>query len=125
MARTRRCWRRASLVDEIPACFGLHHHFDKVDEQVHEGCKLICQSCPVLDKCAALRDRYLERGIYIEGTWAGQLVGYREPTVRASCGQPHGAQMHRNAREFPCDACWAARRDYERARARRRRQVVA
>ena len=39
--------------------------------------------------------------------------------------QPHGTHAafnrHRNADEDPCQACWHGERDYQRARARRRR----
>lgn len=109
------------MSDETPACYGLHEYFDQVDDHMHKWCAKVCADCPILNECAARRDRFLDAGIYIEGTWAGRLYGLREPTRRPTCGSGTvGDTYHRKAGERVCEECAEARRQYERTRYRRK-----
>jgi hypothetical protein len=102
-----------------PLCFGMSGWFDSTDPLVHMDCRLLCLRCPVIERCRRDRDELLDRGMLIEGTWAGELYGAKPPTRRRTCGQAGGWYHHKKHGEESCEDCAVARREYDRARKQR------
>jgi hypothetical protein len=88
--------------------------FDSTDLAVHKDCAKLCATCPAIAACRAHRDRILEQGHLIEGTWAGELYGAKPPTEWPTCGS-----------EQTCERCIEGRTTYERNRKRRQLGAVA
>ena len=63
-----------------PPCTGKHEIFDSTHWLDHRMASAICADCPMIEAC---RDRLAEtRELSVyggdpEGTWAGELIGYR------------------------------------------------
>jgi hypothetical protein len=111
------------LGEPTPACYGMSEWFDSTDPTVHLDCKALCEGCLVIDRCRRTRDELLERGLLIEGTWAGELYGNQTTT----CSQPFGWFHHKKYGEQVCDDCVEARREYRREydRAHRAKQQAS
>jgi len=87
--------------------------FATLPHLMHEAAR-ICQTCPLLDACAA----YIAEHPTPHGVWAGKLPSQR-PTpdhIRepAPCGTTSGYARHRRDGEGPCQACRAAHSAYHR-----------
>lgn len=114
------------MIDAPPPCADQWYLFDSGRRDDHQRAKAICATCPILTEC-----RQTKPPPAFQGTWAG--IGYGIHAEPSHKTRPHahgtvaGYRKHARLNELPCDDCWAAHSEYQKARGReqRRKEKVA
>ena len=124
-------------IAERPPCHGRWDVYDalvdvggtgrSVDPEAVEAARNMCATC--LLRMPEVHDRCHRDAIANNERWIGVVLNTdvrNPPTLRRTCGKPHGSDAHSKHHERPCDACRkaAARRTAERKRAKRNEGVV-
>jgi hypothetical protein len=107
--------------DDTTPCFGKSALFDSAQRADHIKAKAICATCPIIDAC-----RKLDVSPEFVGTWAG--IGYRIYPERQSGPLVHGTvagyRKHIRRGDLPCDDCYLAHSEYQKARGRKKRAAA-
>lgn len=87
-----------------------------------EMARYLCSTCPVWRECL-IENRDVE-GV-VAGLTLEERVKRGAPTVRETCGKPHGGAAHRREWEALCVPCQVAERAHGQAKRARRKVAVA
>lgn len=119
-------------MNDVPPCAGMADLFENVAR--HADAKAICDTCPLIEPCAQLRDlnqAQARPGCGYVGTWAGELLLVYNGEARAKRNAAKKAKkvdrrcLHCPTRIQPpaklCDPCRARSVEQQRENARERR----